>query len=118
MLPLALDPTLQLPSPLLCHQSLPRDFHGALPPPSDSPLSLLTLGPRPVTPVPMPPEMVPDSSLTEAAILRRATEHFPLRSAVLHPDPVTTRLPTLREAFTQAAQRKFRRTLDELDPRI
>ena len=117
-LPLVLDPALQLPSPLLCHRTLPHDYHEPERPPSDSPLSLLTLGPRPVTPVPMPPDTAPDSSLTEAAILRRATEHYPLRSAVVLPDPVTARLPTVREAFTQAAQRKFKHVLDELDPRI
>ena len=101
-----------------CHQALPRDIHEPDPDSPASPLSLLTLGPRPVTPVPLPPEDVPDSSLTKASILRRATEHYPLRSAVVLPDPVSTRLPTIREAFTQAAQRKFKATLDELDPRI
>ena len=66
----------------------------------------------------MPSEDAPDATLTEAAILRRATEHYPLRSAVALPDPVSTRPPTVREAFTQAAQRKFKHTLDVLDPRI
>ena len=54
----------------------------------------------------------------EASLRDRAITEYPLTSAVAAPDPIHYRHPTVREAFTKAAQDRFKATLGDLDPRI
>jgi hypothetical protein len=62
----------------------------------------------------LPDDEVLDELLPADLVMRRAEERYPVVSAV------TTRgnPGTLREAFTQAAQRRFRISLDAVEPRI
>ena len=63
--------------------------------------------------VPIPDDNTPDEAIGPALATRRALEWYPTTS------PITEAVsPTLRTVFTQDAQRRFKRTLDELDPRI
>ena len=62
----------------------------------------------------LPDDEIIDELLPSGLALRRAEERYPVDSAV-----TTLGNPgTLREAFTQAAQRRFRVTLEAIDPRI
>jgi hypothetical protein len=69
--------------------------------------------PRPAARVPIPDDDVVDELLPSDLALRRAEERYPVDSFVTAEEP-----NTLREAFTQAAQRRFRTTLDSVDHRI
>ena len=62
----------------------------------------------------LPDDDVSDELLPEGLALRRAVERYPVTSIVTGATPPGT----LREAFTQASQRRFRTTLDTVDPRI
>ena len=59
-----------------------------------------------------PDAEVPDDALEPGLARRRATELYPTDSLVTPEDT------TLRVVFTQAAQRRFRSTLDQVDPRV
>ena len=110
------DPVLHQRSPLDCRRVLPHSPLGLCHTSGNAP-PLIALGADHVS-VPMPDQDTPDDLLAEAAILRRATEHYPLHSAVLPSLAPSPLMPTVREAFTQSAQRKFKSTLDDLDSRI
>ena len=56
-----------------------------------------------------------EASLRDRAI---TASEYPLTSAVAAPDPIHYRHPTVCEAFTKAAQERFKATLGDLDPRI
>jgi hypothetical protein len=65
-------------------------------------------------PVRLPDDEVLDELLPTELVLRRAEERYPVVSSV-----TTLGNPgTLREAFTQAAQRRFRVALDSTEPQI
>ena len=61
---------------------------------------------------PLPEDDVPDTELGLDRANRRADERYPTQSLV------TPKEDTVRSVFTQAAQRRFRRELDAVDPRI
>ena len=68
----------------------------------------------PLGPVePLPPDDIPDVDLPTGIAARRAEELYPLDSGVTR-----GRVPTIRQTFTQAAQRQFKAQLNEKDPRI
>ena len=71
----------------------------------------------PVTePVVIPDDEVGDSDLRPHVAERRALERYPV---AVHPEVDPPDVPTtLREVFTQSAQRRFRARLDDIDPRI
>ena len=65
-------------------------------------------------PVLIPDDEVVDELIPSSLALRRATERYPVDSCI-----TTAAGPaTLREAFTQAAQRRFRSSLEGIDHRI
>jgi hypothetical protein len=68
-------------------------------------------GPRPAL---IPDDEVIDEVLPAGLALRRASERYPVDSVVT----AASEPATLREAFTQAAQRRFRSTLEGIDHRI
>lgn len=72
---------------------------------------LLTLLPTP-QPVVIPDDEVTDDRVGPDVAALRAAERYPVDSPVV---PVDS---TLREIFTQTAQRRFRATLNQLDPRV
>jgi hypothetical protein len=64
----------------------------------------------------LPDDEVPDERIPSDLALRRANERYPVNSAI---SGATGTAPgSLREAFTQSAQRQFRSTLNSIEPGI
>ena len=103
------DPALLIPPRALARLPLTRDFHFAAP---SSPSVPLLLAGEPLLPSSQP------SPTLEAQMLDRTITAFPLRSAVSAPDPALYKHPTVKDAFTKAAQLRFKASLGDLDPRI
>jgi hypothetical protein len=67
-------------------------------------------------PVLIPDDEVPDDALDIPTVVERAEQRYPMDS-LLTSDPASLG-PTVKSVFTQAAQRSFKRQLDEIDPRV
>lgn len=104
------SPSLLVPSPTL---SLPTATHHHTTEDTSGVSCLLSSFPRLTLEPPVPSDDIPDVSLPGLVVTRRAEEHCPVESLVASPSG-----GTLRERFTQEAQRRFRIRLGECDPRI
>jgi hypothetical protein len=72
------------------------------------------VNPRPTAAMRLPDDEIADELLSPDLALRRAAERYPVDSVVT--GPVAGAPGTLREAFTQSAQRQFRISLNAIEP--
>jgi hypothetical protein len=117
---LAISRSLALPDPLVRPRGAavsPRRPAAAVTAHSPAELLWSEVNPRPYPAATrLPDDEVPDERIPSDLALRRANERYPVNSAVT--GATGTAPGSLREAFTQSAQRQFRSTLNSIEPGI